>query len=133
MTQPIVIAFHADGTIEYTRNPHFTPFGGQGIMERVSDIHKSPYGPYYYILWMLGPWKGCIHTRTIARNYFNPDDLKELESRGECPKFSPEHMRPEEPMSFDSYEAAVKHEIVMLNAMRHAGVKFHEQEKTTTA
>lgn len=124
MSNPIVLSFHPDGEIEYTRNSDFTPFDGRGDMRRVTDIRKEPYGAKYFIHWMLGPWTGCDHTRLIARNYFNPDDLIELERQGLCPKFSPEHMRSDERMLFDTYELAVAHEVAMLNEMRRRGVRF---------
>lgn len=128
MTSPIVLAFDTEGTVEYTRNASFVPYEGRGEMQRVTDIKKEPYGQRFYIHWMLGPWAGVDHTRTIARSYFNPDELLELTYQGLCPTFSPEYQFADAPMLFDSYEGAVKHEIVMLNAMRKAGVSFYDKE-----
>jgi hypothetical protein len=124
MTNPIVLAFHPDGEIEYTRNKEFMPFDGMGVMQRVTEITKDPYANHYYIRWMRGPWMDCFHTRLIARHYFTPEELHDLEAEGKCPKFSPEHMRAYDPMRFESYEDAVLHEVACLNQMRRMGVSF---------
>jgi hypothetical protein len=126
----IIMVFHNDGTVEFTRNPKLYPFfDGRGDMQRISEIRKEEYGPKYYIEWLRGKWAGAKHTRTIARNYFTPDTI--LNSHAE--KFSPEHMLPGNPMLFDTYEDAVLHEVAMLNAMRLAGDTFVENPLKTLA
>lgn len=118
-----VVSFHPDGTVEYTRSNLLTLFGGLGEMQRVTEIEKLPHANKFTIRWLRGPFAGAVHTRTIARNYLIPE---ELDIAG-CPRFSPEYMRADDPMEFDTYNDAVFHEIAMLNVMRKAGVKFGEQ------
>lgn len=118
MAQLMVIAFHDDGSIEYTRTKDLTLFGGSGTMQRVTDIQKAPAAPIYYIRWMLGPYADSLHTHDMAIEYLGLDELATLQA----PRIS--HS---EAMEFPSYEAAVQHEITMLNAMRKAGVRFSEQ------
>lgn len=122
MPEPIIIAFHENGNIEYTRNSHFSPFSGKGEMQRVTDIKKSPYYEEYHIKWMLGPFAGADHSWNIVRSYFNPD-----ERRAAGIEFSPENDRPWGVLKFRTYEDAVKHEIIMLNKMRQCGVTFYEK------
>ena len=112
MTQPIVIAFDADGTAEWTRNSRFVPFGGEGTMQRVTDIRKVPDKPRYYIHWMLGPYKGSDHTAALSVKLGCLDRTS--------------YMTINMVLLFGSYEAAVQHEIQLLNAMRRNGVSFHE-------
>lgn len=113
MPQPIVISFDENGSAEWTRTSRFVPFGGDGTMQRVTDIRKHPDKATYYILWMLGPFAGRYQTYGMAISYgvffTAPTDIAL-------------------PVSFSSYESAVQHEIAMLNAMRRQGIRFHEQE-----
>lgn len=122
MTQPIILAFHPDGDVEFTRTSKFTPFEGRGDMERVTDIRKFSESNLYYIDWLLGPYKGMAHTVSMAKNYnvpvpSRPDGDNAISAI----------------ITFGTYEGAVQHEIQVLNAMRKAGVKFYEQEKASTS
>lgn len=117
MTQPIVLAFDADGNVEYTRNSTFTPFDGRGDMQRVTDIRKRPDAPLYFIHWMLGPFAGQNHTYQMSHDYGLPLGY----DGGDNSRIA----------MFVSYEAAVAHEIKMLNAMRRAGVLFHGETTET--
>lgn len=109
MTNPIVLSFHPDGEIEYTRNSQFTPFEGRGEMQRVTDIRKEPDGNQFYIHWMLGPCAGVDHTygMSIAVGVISTCPAVELV------------------MKFPTYEDAVNHEVAVLNAMRRKGIRFH--------
>lgn len=118
MNQPIVLSFDADGAVEYTRTKALTLFGGAGTMQRVTDIKKVPTGASYYIHWMLGPFAGHDHVYGMAQR-FSVKDTPEPYS------LSGNH---DDVVQFPTYEAAVEHEIDMLNAMRKAGVRFGDQE-----
>ena len=65
----ITISFDADGTVEYTRTKALTLFGGEGTMERVTDIAKFKHGNLYYINWLMGPYANMAHTCSMATNY----------------------------------------------------------------
>lgn len=110
MTHPIVLSFSPTGNVEYTRNTAFQPFDGRGDMQRVTDIQKLSEQNLYYIHWMLGPLAGQNHTYGMSHEYGLP--------------LGYEGGDPEHTALFLSYEAAVAHEIKMLNAMRKAGVTF---------
>lgn len=107
---PIVLSFHPDGQVEYTRNSKFQPWDGRGKMQRVTDIRKLPDGKLFYIHWMQGLYAGRNHTygMSIAANVIST-----------CPST-------EAVIYFSSYEAAVEHEVEVLNAMRRQGVKFND-------
>lgn len=119
-----VIAVHADGQLEFTRNKELTGmFGGEGLMERVTDIQKLPTSNEYFIRWVLGPWKGRAHTYTMLRNYFNPDEcVDDLGIRN--PGSMGDQCAVQTPLLFNSYEEAVTHEIAVLDRMRKMGVRF---------
>lgn len=109
------ISFHPDGSVEFTRNRHLISImGDRGIMERVSEIHKFRDEGSYYIRWLKGPYKDWAHSANMANDYGVP--------------FPP---RPSDQpicaiLQFPTYEAAVEHEIAMLDAMRKAGVRFRD-------
>lgn len=119
MPKKIVLSFDADGTVEFTRTNALTLFGGGGVMERVTDIKKQPSGNHFYIQWLMGPHRGEPHRFGISMHYGvdfqmpNSDNVPDNLARAT--------------MFFDSYEAAVDHELTVLNAMRKAGVRFGEQ------
>ena len=110
MSQPIVLAFDTEGTVEYTRNSQFTPWEGRGEMVRVTDIRKKPDANEFYIHWMQGPCAGVDHTygMSIAAGVISTCPAVELV------------------MTFPTYEAAVAHEVEVLNAYRRQGVSFHD-------
>lgn len=117
MPSKIAIAFHADGTIEYTRTKALTLFGGSGTMQRVTDIKKVPTASLYYIYWMLGPHTGHSANLEQHKKYIGqakPEVCVKIDDNTGT-------------FYFNSYEDAVSHEIEMLNAMRKAGVRFYEQ------
>ncbi len=103
-----VMVFKPDGTVEFTRSPKlYAFFNGEGNMERISEIRKYHSGQEgYYIEWLKGPHLG-MHTTTIDYKY----GLLDQPDEGYVIKFS-------------TYEAAVQHEVAVLNAMRKAGVTF---------
>ncbi len=115
MRQELVINFSADGTIEYTRNTALNLFDGAGVMERVTDIKKCDEDNQYYIHWMLGPHAGHDHTHLMDRAYHSP----QIKYAGDL----------NTAMLFPSYEAAVDHEITVLNAMRLKGITFGTSEQ----
>ena len=107
--EPLIMVFTPEGTVEFTRSPKlYEFFEGDGDMERVSEIHKS--GPRYYIRWLMGPFAGQDHTFRMAKRY----------------RLS-ERVAVDMAMLFSTYEAAVEHEVKMLNAMRREGVTFGTQ------
>ena len=112
----ITISFDADGTVEYTRTKALTLFGGEGTMERVTDIAKFKHGNLYYINWLMGPYANMAHTCSMATNYNVAIPPRPEGDDAISPI-----------VTFSSYEAAVAHEIEMLNAMRKVGVRFGEQ------
>lgn len=115
--QKQVLTFTPDGEIEYTRNTQFKPFGGAGVMKRVTDIQKLPDRDSYYIRWMLGPFAGSDHCHAFAWEYnVDTDGLLPVAMSGLST------------ILFETYEAAVAHEVTVLNAMRKAGVIFDEQQ-----
>lgn len=118
MTNPVVLSFDADGNVEYTRNTMFQPFDGRGEMQRVTDIKKRKDCNLYFIHWMLGPFAGQDHTYLMDHEYGvhsgPPVIITSLTVV----------------VLFDSYEAAVTHEVKMLNAMRKAGVLFNGSTST---
>lgn len=111
MSNTLVISVDANGQTEFTRNPTLeNMFDGRGDMRRVTEIKK--HGPAdYRIHWLLGPYTGRIHTWGIADIY----------------GITISNSLPEKEMSFRSYEIAVKHEVMVLNAMRKAGIRFSEE------
>lgn len=117
MKKPIVLSFDANGKVEFTRTKDITLFGGEGRMQRVTEIQKLDHAPQYYISWLMGPYRDNIHTHVMAFEYMTMAELGKLQAP---------RINRSEPMYFASYEAAVSHEIDMLNAMRKAGVRFHE-------
>lgn len=117
MHKTLTIAVHTDGTAEYTRNSEFTPFGGEGVMERVTDIQKYRHGNLFYIRWMLGPYADLAHCVSMAHDYGVPVPHR--------PQHDPAIS---EVITFPTYEAAVEHEVAMLNAMRKKGVRFGAAE-----
>jgi hypothetical protein len=123
MTQPIVVAVHDDGTVEYTRNSALNDFfGGRGDMVRVTDIQKEQLGPLYYIKWLLGPFAGKDHVRAYARQYLTPDEI--LETLPVKMPYDACNDQDWRRLTFPAYEAAVAHEVQVLNAMRRKGVRF---------
>ena len=121
MPNPIVLAVHPDATVEYTRNSDFVPFDGEGTMERVTDIAKFKHASLYYINWLMGPYAGMAHSVSMATNYGVP-----------IPPRPDNDNAPSAIITFPTYEAAVEHEVAVLNAMRKAGVRFHDSEETGT-
>ena len=117
MTNPIVIAFYEDGQIEYTRNSQFMPWGGRGEMVRVTDIRKQPSGSRFFIQWLIGPHAGEPHRYETSMQYGVDFEMPNF-------AFTPSNLA-RATMYFDSYEAAVAHEVAVLNAMRREGIKFH--------
>jgi hypothetical protein len=108
------VAFHDDGVVEHTRSTALDKvFGTSGDMQRVTDIFRGSDGQYY-IKWMLGPFAGSVqdmeHAAGLGVIVFAEDthffDLIEY------------------PLPFNTYEAAVAHEVEMLAAMRKDGVRF---------
>lgn len=119
MKKPIVLTFDADGSVEFTRTKDINLFGGAGRMKRVTEIKKLDDAPQYFIKWMLGPFKGEVHQYTHALPYLTVEQLSPLITLA-CT------VTPDAILYFDTYEAAVDHEIDMLNAMRKAGVRFDQ-------
>jgi hypothetical protein len=114
MAKPITLSFHDNGVVEWTRTPHFTPFNGEGEMQRVTDIGKKPDEAKYFITWKLGIFAGHEHCYGMAARFDNGSDVGY--------SLSGNH---DDTVLFNSYEEAVSHEIDMLNAMRKAGETFH--------
>lgn len=115
MSQPIVLAFDTEGTVEYTRNSQFTPWEGRGEMVRVTDIRKKPDANEFYIHWMQGPCAGIDHTLGMSAK---------IGVFGNCMVTSDAALN--EVLTFPTYEAAVAHEVEVLNIMRRMGVSFHD-------
>lgn len=105
----LVIRVDAEGTAEWTRDKNLQfLFGGEGDMQRVTDIFKR--GTHFGIKWLIGPLAVKEHTFAMSVDY------GVLEG-GVTTTLH-------EPIMFLTYEAAVAHEILMLNAMRRAGISF---------
>lgn len=118
--QPVVLSFCPDGTVEYTRNTAFQPFQGEGVMQRVTDIKKLDGDNIYFIHWMQGPYAGFDHTKDMAERYVDISDLPAIQPTGTkgLGKF----------LYFETYQAAIDHEVAVLNAMRKEGVRFFVEE-----
>lgn len=114
MSNPIVLAFDTEGTIEYTRNSQFTPWEGRGEMVRVTDIRKKPDANEFYIHWMQGPYAGVDHTYGMSAAAGVIIDSAVMLTKDEV-------------MTFPTYEAAVDHEVAVLNAYRRQGVSFNDK------
>lgn len=76
-------------------------------MDRITEIKLSPENRRFYICWLRGPYAGEVHSHTL-------DSRIRPEVRNAIPYT----------MYFNSYEAAVKHEIAVVAAMRKQGVTF---------
>lgn len=114
MTHPITVSVDQDGAIEYTRTNQITLFEGAGEMQRVTDIQKLDDRARYFIAWKLGPFARYTQTPMHAEKYgvaLPPNVFVSADNHA---------------ILFPSYDAAVSHEIAMLNAMRKQGVTFYE-------
>jgi hypothetical protein len=108
-SQKHVVSFFPDGSVEHTRSADMDAvFGTGGEMKRVTDIGRREEG--YFINWLLGPFAGREHTWGMSIGY---GIVSYALHPVECT------------MYFPTYEAAVLHEVKMLNAMRCQGVRFN--------
>lgn len=107
-TEPLIMVFTSEGTVEFTRNPKlYEFFDGEGEMERVSEIKKR--GRSYFIKWLMGPFEGLEQTYAMGVRYgVQRAAFKAVEST----------------MLFPTYEEAVEYEVRVLNGMRKQGVTF---------
>jgi hypothetical protein len=112
-----IFAIHPDGSIEFTRNEALdTMFDGKGEMQRVTEICKLPDQALYYVQWKLGPFK---HRPLGYHQFGEYPGVEDFFCTIEDDEFGT--------LYFASYAIAVKQEVAMLDAMRKAGVSFHEE------
>lgn len=110
-------AIHPDGSIEFTRNEALDGmFKGAGEMQRVTEICKLPDQALFYVQWKLGPYK---HRPLGFRQLDEYPGVEDFSCSIEDDNFGT--------LYFYSYAIAVQQEVAMLDAMRKAGVSFHEE------
>jgi hypothetical protein len=115
--QKHIVIVTPTGDTQFTRNPDLeTIFGGRGRMHRVSDIQKVPDEPLYVIFWLDGPFAQQYHRPDMAVTYDVPRGSGQVQRNSV--------LKEDDVLVFPSYEAAVAHEIEMLNAIRVAGYLF---------
>jgi hypothetical protein len=109
----LVVAFHADGTVEsLLKDKVFdTRVLGNRQIERLSEVLPTDDGQKFFIRWLKGPLFDTSTGGSASVDCFYSNGNVQCHGDGET-------------MYFDSYEEAVECEVSTCNALRLLGHSF---------